>query len=459
MGITLRFEDQELARSLTAICETVRAAGGRALLVGGCVRDAALGLPAKDLDLEIYGIAPEGLRDLLAPHFPLELVGQSFRIFKVRGLPIDLSLPCRKSVAVPAAASYDPTMTVGEAASRRDFTINAIALDPLTSEVLDPHGGLRDLEARVLRHTSEKFGEDPLRVLRAVQLASRFDLTVAPETVSLCRTLSHEGLARERVFEEWRKLLLKGVRPSRGLSFLKDCGWVNGYPELVPLSGCPQGPDYHPEGDVWTHTLHCLDAFAGERIGDDWEDLIVGFAVLCHDLGKPAATRTERGRIHSRGHETISEELTVTFLRRLTNQEALVEAVAPLVRAHLRPQALYEAKAGDSAVRRLAREVGRIDRLVRVARFDQMGRPPRPFDGFPAGTWLLEKSRTLGVEREKPKPLVLGRHLLELGLAPGQQVGRILAACYEAQLDGTFTTLDEGIEYAKRELTRRRILS
>ncbi|MBM4123808.1 MAG: CCA tRNA nucleotidyltransferase [Nitrospira sp.] len=431
----------------------VREAGGRALLVGGCVRDAALGLQAKDLDIEVFGIDPAQLHKLLRGRFPLDVVGQAFDVIKLQGLPIDVSLPCRRSTTGPDRKKLDrlcdPSMTFEDAAARRDFTMNAIALDPLTQDVLDPYGGLRDLEARTLRHTSDQFGEDPLRVLRAMQFASRFDLTVAQDTVALCRTLTPDGLPQERLFEEWRKLIVKGLRPSRGLSFLRDCGWVRYFPELVPLSGCRQEPDYHPEGDVWTHTLHCLDAFAGERSGDEWEDLVVGLAVLCHDFGKPATTKVEDGRIHSRGHETVSEVLTRAFLGRLTNQADLIEAVAPLVQAHLRPRALFEAQAGASAIRRLAREVGRIDRLVRVARYDHMGRPPQPFDGFPAGQWLIEKSRGLGVEREAPHPLVMGRHLLELGLEPGQRMGAILKACYDAQIDGAYATLEEGLAYAK----------
>lgn len=462
MNISLRIDDPALRTAIQTLCTMVRARGGRALLVGGCVRDAALDLPAKDFDLEVFGIAPAQLQDLLRERFPLDVVGQAFGVIKLQGLPIDVSMPCRQSTAGPEQRARDllsdPSMTFEEAAARRDFTMNAMAIDPLTQEVLDPYGGLRDLDARILRHTSDKFSEDPLRVLRAMQFAARFDLTVAPDTVSLCRTLTPAGLPPERLFEEWRKLILKGLRPSRGLSFLKDCGWVKYFPELVPLSDCPQEPDHHPEGDVWTHTLHCMDAFAGERTGDDGEDLIVGLAVLCHDFGKPAATQIENGRIHSRGHETVSEALTRTFLGRLTNQTDLIEAVAPLVRAHLRPQALFEAQAGDSAIRRLAREVERIDRLVRVARYDQMGRPPKPFDGFPAGQWLLEKSRALGVEREAPKPILMGRHLLELGLAPGPRLGEILKTCYDAQIDGAYATLEEGLEYAKRVIARTNVI-
>ncbi len=458
MRLDVAVPNQTLASALATICELATRAGGRPLLVGGCVRDAVLGLPLHDLDIEVFGLAPERLRALIGSRYPLEEVGRAFPVLKLHGMPVDVSIPrCLSGSATGHAsleAQCDPGMSVEEAASRRDFTINAMAWDPASREVLDSFGGLRDLETRVLRHTSDKFVEDPLRVLRGMQFVARFDLTVSRDTVALCRSLTIERIPAERLFEEWKKLLLQGRRPSRGLEFLADSGWTRFFPELEPLRGCAQEPDWHPEGDVWIHTLHCLDAFANERLGDEWEDLVVGFAVLCHDFGKPATTRHERGRITSKGHEPAGEGPTRAFLGRLTNQRELADQVVALVLTHLRPQALYDARAGDSAIRRLARQIERIDRLVRVARCDQMGRPPRPFDGFPAGDWLLARAQALAVERSAPQPLVMGRHLLELGLSPGPRIGKVLDACYEAQLDGAFSTVEQGIEHAKVLLSR-----
>ena len=301
-----------------------------------------------------------------------------------------------------ADSEFDSEADPAKAAARRDFTINAIALDPLTDEVIDPFDGRADLAAKILRHTSARFAEDPLRVLRAMQLVSRFDLDVAPETVALCRSIEPEDLPQERIFAEWKKLIQKGVHPSRGLAFLRDCGWLRHFPELEALIGCEQDPEWHPEGDVWIHTLHCMDAFAAERIGEEREDLIVGLAVLCHDLGKPATTARERGRVTSRHHEPVGETLTREFLERLTRETSLIDAVAPLVGAHLAPVQLFGAGAGDAAVRRLARRVGRIDRLVRVATADQKGRPPLVVHRFDAGEWLLERARALEVRDSSP---------------------------------------------------------
>jgi tRNA nucleotidyltransferase (CCA-adding enzyme) len=456
---SLGIEETALREALFLICESVATAGGRALVVGGSVRDAVLGVPAKDLDIEVYGIAPDLLLQLLTDAFRVDLVGQSFGVIKVHGVPIDVSIPRREAKVGAGHRGFrvlsDPTMSIEEAAARRDFTINAMAFDALTGQLLDPYGGLADLKGGVLRHTSQRFCEDPLRVLRGMQFAARFELNVAPETVALCRTIEPEGLPKERLYEEWRKLVLRGVRPSMGLIFLRDSGWIRYYPELEDLVDCEQDPDWHPEGDVWTHTLHSMDAFAESRTGEEWEDLVVGFAVLCHDFGKPATSDRVRGRIRSLGHESAGEEPTRAFLRRLTDERDLVREVVPLVLNHMRPKDLVRAQAGDGAIRRLARRVGRIDRLVRVADADQKGCPPRPYDGFPEGRWLMKRARELAVADSAPRPIVMGRHLIGLGLEPGPEFGPILRECYEAQIDGAFMSLDEGIAFAAAIAARR----
>ncbi|MCS6897626.1 MAG: HD domain-containing protein [Nitrospira sp.] len=460
MTVDLSIEDTALARALHHIEQTVRRVGGRAWLVGGSVRDLLLGRQPQDLDIEITGLAPDRLHDLLQEHFAPQFVGKAFGVFKLKGLPIDLSVPTRLPTDHQSIAGLekhaDPTMDIDEALARRDFTINAMAWDPATSELRDPFNGRADLNARTLRHVSARFAEDPLRVLRGMQLAARFELTPAPETIRLCTTLSQEGQPTERVWEEWKTLLLQGVTPSRGLEFLRDSAWLRFYPEMAALQGCPHDPAWHPEGDVWIHTLHCLDWFAGERTGHETDDLVVGLAVLCHDLGKPLATVSGGERITSHGHEQKGEEPTRRFLNRLTNQQRLIEDVVSLVLYHLRPRMLYETQASDAAIRKLARQIPRIDRLVRVARADHAGRPPQPFDGFPAGEWLLKRARQLKVDVQAPAPIVMGRHLLELGMKPGPEMGRLLASCYEAQLDGAFSTLEEGLTYVRSRLAQLR---
>lgn len=429
------------------------------MLVGGCVRDALLGLNPKDVDVEVFGIPADRLETLLAKRFRIATVGRAFGVFKLKGLEVDVSLPRTESKHGQGHKGFqvtgDPDLSLEVAASRRDFTINAISFDPLNGTLVDPLDGCRDLEHGRLRHCSAQFGEDPLRVLRAMQFLARFGLSIEPATLDLCASIEPEDLPPERQLEEWSKLLLRGKVPSRGLTFLKDCGWVRYYPELTALIGCPQDPHWHPEGDAWTHTLHCLDAFAARRIGDPFEDLVVGLAVLCHDLGKPMTTVTgEDGRIRSPGHEKEGLVPAERFLRRLTAQVDLISGVLPLVETHMRPGALYDSQSSDNAVRRLANKAGRIDRLLRVCQADAAGRPPLPPD-FPAGDWLRGRAEALQVTDSAPKPLVMGRHLIERGHTPGPAFGEILNACFEAQLDGAFTDLEHGLTFLEDLLRQR----
>lgn len=447
------------------VAELVKRAGGRALLVGGCVRDELFGRSPKDFDIECFGISAADLQAALAGKFELDLVGISFGVIKLKHLEIDVAMPRRETkLGLGHRAfemEYDPTLTIEEASARRDFTVNAIYKDPLTNEILDPWNGRADLRNRILRHVSPHFTEDPLRVLRGMQFVARFDLDPAPETIEICRGMTPEGLASERLFGEWAKLLTEGVKISKGLNFLKDVGWTQYYPELERLIGCRQDPEWHPEGDVWNHTCCCLDAFAASRrqncrlteLPTDRtrdEDLIVGLAVLCHDFGKPACTSYDpvKKRIRSLGHDEEGVEPTLSFLRRLTNEERLLKEVPPLVRLHMRPFAMWRDKSSDGAIRRLAAKVVRIDRLIRVAAADDAGRPPFPSEPGPL-KWLAEQAERLRVADSAPKPIVQGRDLIALGMKPGVGFGRILKAAYEAQLDGKFTDLEGGLAYVR----------
>lgn len=441
------------------IAEIVRKAGGRALMVGGAVRDLALGVKSKDVDLEVFGLPADKLQAVLKDRFPFDPCGVSFGVLKLHHYDIDVSLPRRESKRGEGHRAFeiasDPYLSVKEAAERRDFTINAMYMDPLTGEAEDPYGGREDLRRGILRHVSPKFVEDPLRVLRGMQFIARFSLEAAPETIEICKSVEIEGLAAERLMEEWAKLLLKGVEISKGLDFLKATGWVKYFPELAALIGCEQDPVWHPEGDVFEHTKLCLDAFARRRIGDKAEDLLVGLAVLCHDFGKPATTRFDRkaGRIRSLGHDEAGKAPTLSFLKRLTNDERLLKEIPPLVQCHMQPFALWKSKATDAAIRRLALRVGRLDRLVRVSRADDEGRLPELVDSAAKGQdldWLVEAAERLEVAAAAPKPILLGRHLIQLGLKPGPSFKPILDKCFEAQIDGAFVDLDGAIDYYKR---------
>ncbi|MGF1531283.1 MAG: CCA tRNA nucleotidyltransferase [Puniceicoccaceae bacterium] len=455
MPIRAPFPPELLAPALS-LGRHVAEASGRLLIVGGAVRDALLGYTPKDLDLEVFGIPTEKLESILPRVAPFDPVGKSFSVYKLKNLPIDVSLPRLETLIgtkhTDFAVEANPHLPLEVAAQRRDFTINALSWDPLNEELIDPCHGLDDLHSRTLRHVSHKFAEDPLRVLRAAQFVSRFQLQVDPETLTLCRKLGQEGLSSERLFEEWKKLLLQGEKPSLGLRFLRDVGWLRYYPELLRLVDCPQDPEWHPEGDVWTHTLHCLDAFARSRTGDPHTDLIVGLAVLCHDLGKPATTVLSRGRLRSPGHEEAGIEPTRSFLARLTRETELLQIVPLLVSEHMKPSELFKAQASHAAVRRLALRVGRLDLLARVVNADIDGRPPIPPGDYRATEWLLHTAESLSVQAGKPIPIIQGRDVLALGLPPGPPVGRLLQACFEAQLDGVFETHADGLNYLRQLL-------
>jgi len=442
-----------------AIAEAVRAASGRAIVVGGFVRDRLLGLEAKDLDIEVFGIPAERLPELVAPFGRVQAVGQSFPVFKVG--PIDVSLPRRESKTGRGHKGFtvhgDPSLPFPEAARRRDFTINAIGWDPLTDDYLDPFGGRADLQMRQLRVVDPRtFGDDSLRVLRGVQLAARFDLSVDEETRALFREIPLDDLPAERIWGEVEKLL-RASRPSIGFTLALDIGVIDALlPELRPLVGCPQEPEWHPEGDVWVHTLLVIDGARKDIDGLSRADQVtVMLGAMCHDLGKPPTTAVIDGRIRSLGHEEAGVPIAAALLDRL-NLHAIdgVDArrdILGIVAHHLKPGAWHKAgDVGDGAFRRLAQKVS-LELLARVARADCMGRG----GGFDCSAmdWFRERARRLGVEHQPPAPILLGRHLLDLGMMPGPEMGRLLKQVYERQLDGSVTCVEDGIAVA-RELLR-----
>jgi tRNA nucleotidyltransferase (CCA-adding enzyme) len=459
-----------LPRGLERLLAALREAGGRPLLVGGAVRDALLEQPFSDWDVEVFGLPAQALEPVLARSGRVDAVGQAFRVYKLSGVEgvrgaLDVSLPRRDSKVGPGhrgiAAASDPELPVREAARRRDFTINALLFDTATGELLDPWGGRRDLEARVLRAVdAETFGDDPLRALRAVQFAARYELSVDQATARLCASMPLGELPADRVFGEIEKLLLKAERPSLGLVLLRDWGMLGAVaPELAPLAETLQDPEWHPEGDVWTHTLQVVDEARSLLDGlesDTPRQLTVMLGALCHDLGKPATTRFEDGRLRSRGHEEAGLPPTTELLDRWnvhTRGGYDVRAqVLALVAQHLKPGQLYDdrERVSDGAIRRLARKC-EPDLLYRVARADCLGRRPGLFEPV-AMEWFRERVRALDVAVRPPEPLMKGRDLLELGLAPGPQMGELLREVYERQLDGAVTSLEEARAFVSRRI-------
>jgi tRNA nucleotidyltransferase (CCA-adding enzyme) len=462
-----------LPESLVPILHALRTVG-RPRLVGGCVRDWLLGIESKDFDVEVAGVDFDTLLHALAPFGATDVVGRSFGVVKVRtptGLEFDVSLPRRESKSGAGHRGFrvqpDPCLTDAEAAARRDFTVNAIAWDPFAEQLIDPLGGEADLRERILRHAGPGFAEDPLRVLRAMQLAARFSLRLAPETATLCRSIrdSYGELPLERVWGEWDKWAIQSSVPSLGLTALEDSGWLAHFPELAALRGCPQDPTWHPEGDVFTHTQHCCDALV--RLAP-WQTAAperrrrLLLAVLAHDFGKPSTTvhavRHDVRRWISPGHEAAGGPLAETFLRRIGAPLELAAHVRPLVVDHLVHHRGPKSEFGDTQVRRLASRLApaTIDDLALVMTADSFGRPPLTSpDTMNLIEKLRAKSRQLEIAAQAPKPILLGRHLISLGEHPGPSFKPLLDQAFEAQLDGVFRDEPGAIAWARQVLRRR----
>lgn len=460
----------KVSPQLRRLLDTVQQAGGQAVLVGGCVRDHLLGLVAHDIDIEIYGIDAPVLETLLTKHFSVVAVGKSFGIFKVsvehegHKQSFDVALPRSENKQGQGhkgfVISTNPAMSFIDAAARRDFTINAMGIDPDNQTLWDPHGGQQHLAARLLKHVSAAFSEDPLRVLRAAQFCARFDLRLDSETAALCRSLEHElaTLSQERIYGEMKKLLL-AQKPSVGLEVLRETYAVNLFPELKNLMGCPQDPEWHPEGDVWVHSLMVTDQAANLikslPLSED-ERLVVMAGALCHDLGKPLTTIPKDGRIKSPGHEQAGVGPTISFLNAMGMPLKLHEAIASMVREHLKPHQLYKTRdeVSDGAIRRLAARVD-VEKLLLVSQADFLGRttPDALAGSDPSAPWLKQKVLDLVGKDMAPKTIVQGRHLIALGYQPGPHFANILREAFEAQMDGQFVDEPTAIIWLKNHLT------
>ncbi len=433
----------------------------RSYLVGGCVRDWLLGRPGRDFDIEVFGIGYEELVRALSRWGRVDLVGRSFGVAKLTladGRCFDFTIPRRDSKTAPGHKGFEvalqPEIDPPSAAARRDFTINALMWDPHRREMLDFFGGERDLRQKTLRHTSAAFPEDPLRVLRGLQFAARFELTAAPETIALARSIkaAHAELAKERIRTEWFKWASESVRPSLGLRFLAETEWLDHYSEIARLRGVPQDPEWHPEGDVFIHTCHCLDALVelpAWRDADAESRIVYALAVLTHDCGKAETTREEfkRGRncLVAPGHETASVPLAQSFLERIDAPNAIRERVPPLVANHM----AYFEQPTPRAVRRLAKrlEPENIEGLLLVMTADSFGRPPLPRVIPPSLASIRDQALALSVVHAAPAPLLLGRHLIERGWSPGPNFGAILESAYQAQLAGDFHDLSGALAW------------
>lgn len=461
----------------------------QALLVGGFVRDSLLGKSPKDADIEVYGISSKRLTDFLEQTFPgrVSKVGQQFEVLKVfveDGIDFDVSLPRRESKTGAGHSDFDiqgdPSMSIMEAARRRDFTMNALAADPLTGKVFDFFGGVDDLKNGILRATDkERFQDDALRVYRAIQFMGRMELKAEPETFELMRAMVERGdldaLAAERVQEELNKLLEKSAKPSIGFEAAVELGIIEKYyPELHALRGTPQEAEWHPEGDAWVHTMMVVDAAAKiirqpEREFSKSEKLQVMIGALCHDLGKPSTTELIDGKIRSRGHEEAGRKPTEEMLGRLKyGKDDIIRGASMIAAEHLKPGLFYlstlkaEGAAGYLNPRQYANAVRKLIArihpsswkvLVAASEADSRGRtiPGVDVDPYKPGILFKETVEQGQLDVEPTKPLVAGADIItiasELGknIKPGKIFGDFIRQVEAARDAGAIKTREEGL--------------
>jgi len=451
--------DQLLEKAKGVAARLLAAGAADCMLVGGFVRDRLMGIESKDIDIEVYGLGDDRITKALAADYRVDLVGRSFGVVTVDN-QIDISIPRRESKSGLGHKGFsvepDPTMTPREAASRRDFTLNSMGMS-FDGEIFDPFDGRKDLENGILRAIGPAFRDDPLRVLRGMQFAARFGFEMDRATAEVCREMVDEFpyLSEERIWEEWRKWAAKGRCPSKGLRLLQDTGWIANFPILQATVPVPQDPGWHPEGNVFAHTYHTCDAAAeiADREGfDSKQRTVLLFAALCHDFGKTTTTsKNKEGRWIARRHSKAGVRHAREFLSNMRAPGWLVEAVLPLVAEHMVHAAHSKRdKPSLRVVRRLAMRLSpaTIRLWSAVCEADASGRPPKPKRN-PVTEWVSAADQ-LALQDDRPKPLLMGRHLIPLGHSPGPEMGDILKAAFEAQLDGKIGDLDEGIEWARK---------
>ncbi len=437
--------EPELPRRLLKIADDIVAAGGRAYLVGGWVRDALLGRNCRDYDVEVYDLEQEQLLPILSRYGKTNLVGKAFGVIhlSMKGESLDFSFPRTESKVGYGHKGFvvhtDTKLTFREAALRRDFTINAMGMELPDLKLCDPYGGIDDLKARRLRHVGPAFAEDSLRILRGVQFASRFVLTLAPETVELCRTLSLDDLSIERLFEEFKKWLLKPGKPSLGLRAFLDIKLDEYFPEVNPFAVKSRDAGWEMLGRV-------LDAVSCSREGlSDDEASELSFAALL--LGNAHVVNNHPGTAISATAEQSPlpsdiKALSNKFLARITNEVHLVRKVPELLKCY--SELDFATVPPASQLRRLAVRLGGLRLLSLLVK-------STPTELFKSATFacdLHQAAQDLDLLRAAPEPFLTGKMLMDLGVKPGKQMGEIIKQSFELQLDGKLCNVEDALAWA-----------
>lgn len=441
---------------LTKIFDEIVLSHGTPMFVGGFVRDKVMGLTPKDIDIEVYNLTYDELNEVLKKFGDTDLVGKSFGIIKLG--PYDFSLPRRDSKTGPTHKSFnihiDEMMSIEQACSRRDFTINSMAMT-VFGEIIDYFGGQNDISSKILRPTSSAFWEDSLRLLRGFQFAARFGFSSSyklkgPLDIQIVGELNE--LPKSRIYEEFKKWALKGTHFIESLQYLIDT-MNNYFPNIHSIHMLPQDPEWHPEGDVLVHTGHVLNHMAliirRENLSeDDSFDLMM--AALCHDFGKATTTEIINGRYRAYGHEKAGVDLSIDFLQFIGAPNHTLKKVPVLVGNHM----AFRQHLSDKAIRKLASRlspVSTIRELAYLIEADQCGRPPLPKIISESLQEGLKSASKLNVLDGRQAPLVSGQDLMEIGFKQSKKMGEILKWAYQKQLDGIFNNKEQAMEEIRNE--------
>lgn len=422
----------------TKIAQLVHERGGAAYFVGGFVRDFLMGRENKDIDIEVHGIYPEVLEEILDSVGGRIEIGKSFGVYSLCGRNIDIAMPRMETATGRGHRDFkifvDPFIGTKKAAMRRDFTVNAIMKDILTGEIIDHFGGVKDLKEGVLRHVNDDaFGEDPLRVLRAAQFAARFGFDITPETISLCKNIDLSTLSSERVLEELKKALLKAEKPSVFFETLRSMEQLSvWFPEVEKLIGIKQHSVHHEEGDVWTHTMMVLDEAAKKREHAK-SPFYFMLSALVHDFGKITATQFFKGDYHAYGHEMQGLYTVKRFVSRLTNENALSSYALNMTELHMKPRILADDNSSVKATNRMFDSAISPNDLILLALCDGLGKIPQKPS---RETEAFLRKRLEVFEEYMSRPHVTGKDLIDAGIKPGRNFSQILAYAHKLRLAG-----------------------
>lgn len=439
------------------IASRVDKKGGRTFFVGGFVRDRLLGRDNKDIDIEVHGVTPDELGEILDALGHKTQMGADFGIFGLRGYDLDIAMPRKEEATGRGHRDFrvyvDPFLGTEKAAKRRDFTMNALMEDVQTGEIVDHFGGIEDAKNGIIRHVNaETFVEDPLRVLRAAQFAARFGFKVADETTELAKTMDLTALARERILGELEKAMLKAEHPSVFFEEMRRMEQLTPwFSEVGQLIGVRQDPRYHPEGDVWTHTMLVLDLAAALKTQTE-NPLGFMLAALTHDFGKVLTTEEIDGRIRSLKHETEGLPMIRIFLQRITSETKLIKYVLNLDELHMKPNIMAAQRSHKKATNHMFDQAVDPQALVLLARADRRGKAQEVQD---EETEVFLEERLLYFRETMAKPFVMGADLVKAGMKPGPEFSDILAYAHKLRLAGIEkeTALKQTLAYARIRLS------